>query len=117
VLTAETEKFVDTIAFDMGKGWKDLVTSPFTFVNKTTAALYGVSGTFTDSLQRVDLDPTQRAGIFTQLGFLAANAYSNQSSPIHRGAFIQRHVLCAQIPDPPPNIPQLPDQSGALFWC
>ena len=57
---------------------------------------------------RVDLDPTKRAGLFTQLGFLATHAYSNQSSPIHRGAFIQRSVLCATIPDPPPNIPQLP---------
>jgi hypothetical protein len=77
-------------------------------VNETTAALYGVQGTFDDSLTRVDLDPTQRAGLLTQLGFLASNAYSNQSSPIHRGVFVVRRVLCETLPDPPPNVPQLP---------
>ncbi len=108
VLTAELEQFVGAVTFDLGKGFTSLLTAPFTFVNKTTAPLYGVKGSFGDTLQRVDLDPTQRAGLFTRLGFLAVNAYSNQSSPIHRGAFIQRQVLCATIPDPPPNVPKPP---------
>ncbi|MEP6655432.1 MAG: DUF1592 domain-containing protein, partial [Myxococcales bacterium] len=108
VLVSEMEQFVGAVTFEMGKGFQSLLTAPFTFVNKTTAPLYGLTGTFTTALQRVDLDPEQRAGLFTRLGFLAGNAYSNQSSPIHRGAFVQRHVLCATIPDPPPNIPKLP---------
>src|SRR6185369_10832001 len=102
------EQFVRDVTFTQGKGFTSLMTAPFTFVNKTTAPLYGVSGSFGDSLTRVDLNPAQRAGLFTQLGFLAVKAYSNQSSPIHRGAFIQRSVLCTTIPDPPPNVPQLP---------
>jgi hypothetical protein len=108
VLQQETESFVREVTFSRGKGFTSLMTAPFTFVNKTTAPLYGVSGSFGDGLTRVDLDPTQRAGLFTQLGFLAVKAYSNQSSPIHRGAFIQRSVLCTAIPDPPNNVPQLP---------
>jgi hypothetical protein len=35
-------------------------------------------------------------------------AYTDQSSPIHRGVFIQRKVLCAALPDPPANTPQPP---------
>ncbi len=107
-LMAETEQFVNAVTFDMGKGWNSLMTAPFTFANRVTAPLYGVTGTFTDALTKVDLNPAQRAGLFTQLGFLATHAYSSQSSPIHRGTFIQRNVLCATIPDPPPNIPELP---------
>ncbi|MES1172307.1 MAG: DUF1592 domain-containing protein [Bacteroidota bacterium] len=107
-LIAETEQFVGAVTFDLGKGFQSLLTAPFTFVNKTTAPLYGVTGTFGDALQRVDLDPSKRAGLFTRLGFLASHAYSNQSSPIHRGAYIQRHVMCATLPDPPANIPKLP---------
>ena len=107
-LIAETESFVGEVTYGRGKGFTSLLTAPFTFVNKTTAPLYGVSGTFGDALQRVDLDSAKRAGLFTQVGFLATRAYSNQSSPIHRGAFIQRNVLCAKIPDPPPNVPKLP---------
>lgn len=108
VLSAEAERFVDDVVFTQGKGFPSLMTAPFTYVNKTTAALYGVAGTFDDTLKRVDLDPTQRAGLLTQIGFLASNAYSNQSSPIHRGVFVVRRVLCGVIPDPPPNVPQLP---------
>jgi len=111
VLAQETEKFIAEVTFTQGKGWKSLLTAPFTFVNSTTAPLYGVSGnsgSFGSSLTRVDLDPAKRAGLFTQLGFLATHAYSNQSSPIHRGAFIQRNVLCTKIPDPPPMVPELP---------
>ena len=107
-LIAETEQFVNAVTFDMGKGFTSLMTAPFTFVNKVTAPLYGVSGTFGDSLQRVDLDPTQRAGVLTQLRFLAGNAYSNQSDPIHRGVFVQRRILCTTIPDPTGEIPKLP---------
>jgi hypothetical protein len=113
VLVAETERFVGDVIFGLGKGFGTLMTAPFTYVNQTTAPLYGVAGTFGDSLQRVDLDPAERAGLLTQLGFLAVNAYSNQSSPIHRGAFVQRRVLCATIPDPPPNVPQLPGLGSA----
>jgi hypothetical protein len=108
VLAQETERFISEVTFTQGKGFRSLMTAPFTFVNSTTAPLYGVSGSFGSSLTRVDLDATKRAGLFTQLGFLATHAYSNQSSPIHRGAYIQRHVLCTTIPDPPPNIPELP---------
>ena len=107
-LIEETQRFVETVTFDMGKGFTSLLTAPFSFVNKTTAPLYGVTGSFGDALTRVDLPASQRAGLFTQVGFLASHAYSNQSSPIHRGAFIQKSVLCRKIPDPPPDIPELP---------
>jgi hypothetical protein len=113
VLAQETERFIAEVTFAQGKGFPSLMTAPFTFVNATTAPLYGVSGSFGSSLTRVDLDPTKRAGLFTQLGFLATRAYSNQSSPIHRGAYIQRSVLCAAIPDPPPNVPELPPLMAA----
>lgn len=108
VLMDETARFIEEVAFERGKGFISLLTAPFTYVNRTTAPLYGVSGNFGTNLQRVDLDPTRRAGLLTQLGFLATHAYSGQTSPIHRGTFIQRNVLCTAIPDPPPDIPEVP---------
>lgn len=108
VLIEETQRFVEAVTFDDGKGFTSLMTAPFTFVNKTTAPLYGLTGSFGDSLQRAVLPADKRAGLFTQIAFLASHAYSNQSSPIHRGAFIQRSVLCNKIPDPPPDVPKLP---------
>ncbi|HEX2657552.1 MAG TPA: DUF1592 domain-containing protein, partial [Polyangia bacterium] len=107
-LMGETELYVNDVVFTQQKGFPSLMTAPFTYVTKNTAPLYGLTGTFGDSFVRVSLDPAQRAGLLTQLGFLASNAYSNQSSPIHRGVFVQRRVLCGTLPDPPPNVPQLP---------
>lgn len=111
-LQGEVEQYVDAISFTLKRGLKSLFSAPFTFVNRATAPLYGVTGQFSDTLQRVDLDPTQRAGLLTQVGFLASHAFSAVSSPIHRGVFIQRRLLCNAIPPPPPNVPALPAVDG-----
>jgi hypothetical protein len=115
LLQSEVERFVDAVSFDRKRGLASLLTAPFTFANRITAPLYGVTGNFSDALQQVELDPTQRAGLVTQLGFLATRAFTQSSSPIHRGVFIQRRLLCATIPDPPPNIPQLPPVDGTTI--
>jgi hypothetical protein len=115
VLESEVEQFVDAVSFTQKRGFGSLMTAPFTFVNRTTAPLYGLTGQFTDTLQRVDLDPKQRAGLLTQVGFLASHAFSTVSSPIHRGVFVQRRVLCNTIPPPPPSIPALPEVDGAMI--
>jgi hypothetical protein len=109
VLRAETERFVEAVTFEDGKGLKSLLTAPFAFVNATTAPLYGLDGgKLGGSLTRVQLDPRQRAGLLTQVAFLAGHAYSDKTSPIHRGVFIQRRVLCNTIPEPPANLPPPP---------
>jgi hypothetical protein len=112
LLQSEVEQFVDVVSFTRKRGLPSLYTAPFTFVNRVTAPLYGVSGQFSDSLQQVELDPAQRAGLLTQVGFLATRAFTQSSSPIHRGVFIQRRLLCNAIPDPPPNVPALPPVDG-----
>ena len=48
-----------------------------------------------------NLDPAQRAGVFTHAGFLASYSSYNRTSPILRGAFIEKQVLCRQIGAPP----------------
>lgn len=99
-LNAETLRFVEDV-FTSGGGLHELLTSPFTYVNNETAPLYGVAGTFGKELTRVALDQKTRGGLLTQIGFLAGHAYYDLSSPIHRGVFIQRQILCTALPDPP----------------
>ncbi len=111
-LQKELQLFVEDVAYGKNKGLRTLLTAPYTYVTRATAPFYGLKGTFGTEPQRVDLDPTQRAGILTQLGFLASHSFSNQSSPIHRGAFLQRHVLCTDIPAPQEQVPALPPPSA-----
>ena len=47
------------------------------------------------------LPDSQRTGIFTHPYLLSANAYHDNSSPIHRGVFLSRHVMGRLLKPPP----------------
>jgi Protein of unknown function (DUF1592)/Protein of unknown function (DUF1588)/Protein of unknown function (DUF1595)/Protein of unknown function (DUF1585)/Protein of unknown function (DUF1587) len=101
-LTAEAAKFFDYITFDLKGTFQDLITKPVAFVDKDLAPIYGLSAaSYGTTLTMVDLDATQRAGVFTHAGFLASYSSYNRTSPILRGAFLEKQVLCRQIPAPP----------------
>lgn len=104
LLSEETFRFIDHVVFDLQGSFQDLVMEPIGFVNAELAPLYDVdgSGLGTD-LVATPLDSTVRAGLFTRLGFLASHSYYDRSSPIHRGAFIQKEVLCVPVGTPPPG--------------
>jgi hypothetical protein len=106
----EAEMFVQDVV-ESGGGLNELLTAPFTYVNDRLAPLYGLEGTFGSEFTRVDLDPEERAGFLTRLGFLASNATPKEQNTIHRGIFVNRRILCNEIPDPPDNVPGLPPAS------
>ncbi len=104
LLSEETERFVEHVVFTENGTFQDLLMRPLGFVNAALAPLYGLdAANFGDALVPTDLDPQSRAGLFTRLGFLASHSYYDRSSPIHRGAFIQKDVLCTPIGTPPPG--------------
>ena len=101
-LSDSTKKFFDYVTFDLGGTFQDLLTKPVAFVNKDLAPVYGLDASkYGTDLVKADLDPAQRAGVFTQAGFLASYSSFNRTSPILRGAFLQKQILCAQIGSPP----------------
>ncbi|HWB75919.1 MAG TPA: DUF1592 domain-containing protein [Nannocystaceae bacterium] len=103
-MAAETMEFFRATILDQQGTYADLMTSRTSFVDAKLAAIYGLDGSFGDTLQQVELDPTERSGFLTQPGFLAVNSALVETSPILRGVFVQRQVLCVDIPDPPPGI-------------
>ncbi|MCA9663304.1 MAG: DUF1592 domain-containing protein, partial [Myxococcales bacterium] len=105
----ETMMFVEDVIFTNGGTLTELLTEPYSFVNKSLAPLYGLDPAgFTDELVATDLDPTQRAGVLTHLGFLASNASNTENDPIHRGVFLNLNVLCTGLPPPPDVVPPPP---------
>ncbi len=109
LLSEETKRFLDFTVFDQGGSFQDLIKSPVGFVNAALAPIYGLDPTaYGDELTQVDLDTSQRAGVFTRAGFLAARSLYDRSSPILRGAFLQKDVLCTDIPPPPPGAESTP---------
>src|SRR5690606_21132511 len=114
LMSQETSRLFEHLVFEKNAGFKDLLTSPTAFVNARLAPLYGLDPSgFGEELVPVDLDANLRPGIFTRVGFLTAYSLYNRSSPILRGAFLQKHVLCTQIGAPPPGAEGTPLPDGA----
>jgi hypothetical protein len=116
MMQEETLRFVRSVIFDDKAGFPSLFTANYTYANKELAAIYGVSGpTSSTVFQKIQLDPTKRAGLLTQTGFLASHAYTKTDSPIHRGVFMIRNVLCLPQNDPPPGVDlKLPPLTGTV---
>lgn len=104
----ETELFIEHVLRERGGTLRDLLTSTTTYVDASLAAIYGLEGDFDADFQEVELDPKQRRGVLTQVGFLASHATSRDPDPIHRGVFVARRVSCLNIAAPPDDIPPLP---------
>jgi hypothetical protein len=108
-LTDEAQRFFDYITFDQNGTFQDLITKPVAFVNKDLAPIYGLDPSqFGTDLTPVSLDPAQRAGVFTHAGFLSAFSSYDRTSPILRGAFLEKQVLCRPIGSPPPGASTTP---------
>lgn len=104
----EAEMFVEDVVFAEKGGIRELLTEPTTYVNLELSKIYGLEGNFGSDFVKVALDPKTRSGILTRIGFLASNATKREQHSIHRGVFVNRRIICAQLPDPPNNVPPLP---------
>jgi len=104
-LQTEFTQFISSVYAPPGDGTLNtLYTAPYAFVNKDLAAIYGVAGP-DSGFAKVSLDPTQRAGIFTQVAFLAGIQDTIADNPVYRGLAIYTKALCGTMGAPPANVP------------
>lgn len=103
-LAEETRLFLNSVMFDAGgdKSFKTLFTANYGFVNARTAPIYGKANVTSTTLTKTDLDPTQRRGLLTLAGFMAAHADPGETSLVSRGRYFREQILCNAVP-PPPN--------------
>lgn len=114
-LKEEAQRFIRHVILEEKADYAKLFTESTGYVNADLAPIYGVSGQFGPDMKEVSLDPNERFGLLTEAGYLASRAYPNQDSPIHRGVFIQRQLLCFDIPPPPPGVnTKLPPFDGMI---
>jgi hypothetical protein len=107
-LTGEFTQFLSSVYSPSGDGtFRTLLTASYTYANPALAAIYGVTVPGT-GFTKVQLDPTQRAGIFTQLAFLASQADVSSDNPIRRGLAVYENLLCGGVNPPPAVVPGLP---------
>ncbi len=131
-MAAETAEFVTRTIIDGDGRLETLLTSSTSYINPTLARLYGVDAPAApvpvavarprdgaqlgprpahqsvapvSDLMVTHLDPTERAGLFTQASFLAAHATATSSHPVKRGHEIFLNVLCGEVRPPKFSIP------------
>jgi hypothetical protein len=91
---------------DRGGDYRDLFTTRRTYLSSDLAVLYrvqvdiGSQGWVPYEFAADD----SRAGLLTQIGFLAQYAHPGRSSATRRGRGIREVLLCQKVPDPPPNV-------------
>ena len=99
-LKQETLAFVQDVVFSQGRGLKELLTAPYTFANSRVGRMYGQNTPAPaagrpDPFVRVELDAAQRAGLLTQMGFLAANGEEADAQHHHPRACTSPTTCCA----------------------
>jgi hypothetical protein len=73
------------------------------FLNDKLRAFYGLNGGG-PTLDAAELPNEGRRGILTHPGLMLLLGRPNASNPIARGLFVQRNVLCNDIPPPPQGV-------------
>jgi hypothetical protein len=100
-MKAEVAALVERVVFEDRKGLRELFLSNDAYVDADLAAVYGVDPP-TGGTGWVEL-PAERAGLLTRSAFLTLYSRGDVKSPIRRGAFLLKNVLCYELGDPPPD--------------
>ncbi len=86
--------------------YREMFTTRKTFMTPSLARIYHVPVKHPDGGWSAFEFPEgdTRAGLLTQIGFVAANAHPGRSSPTLRGRAIRELLLCQKVPDPPGDV-------------
>ena len=103
----ETELLFDTILRE-DRPLGELLTADYTFVNERLARHYGIDGVYGDRFRRVSVDGPRR-GLLGHGSILTVTSYPNRTSPVLRGVWILTNLLGTPPPEPPPDVPTLPE--------
>jgi hypothetical protein len=107
----ETELLFQTIVHE-DRPVTELLSADFTFVNERLARHYGIPGVYGDQFRRVHVTDERRRGLLGQASVLTLSSYANRTSPVQRGAYVLKNILGTPPPEPPPNVPTLPEATG-----
>lgn len=88
--------------------------SDYTFLNETLAKFYQIPGVTGNELRKVSLTDKNRGGVLGMGSVLTATSLPLRSSPSIRGAFVIQDMLGINMPSPPMNVAQLPEDDRQI---
>lgn len=104
----ETRRLATHVLFDGSHSVEELFTADYTFLDEALARHYGIGGVSGPEMRLVKHEGGARAGLLSQGSVMATTGHSDQSSPIRRGLFVRRRLLCQEFAPPPPNAGGVP---------
>jgi mono/diheme cytochrome c family protein len=99
-LRTSLELFLDEVVNSKESDFRRLLTADEVYLNDRLAKVYGVNLPTNAPFQKVKLDAGRRAGVLTHPYLLTTFAYTDHSSPIHRGVFIGKGLLGVGLKPP-----------------
>ena len=105
----ETELFLESLLRE-DRSVVDSISANYTFVNERLARHYQIPNIYGDGFRRVTFGRDEpRGGLLGQGSILTVTSYPNRTSPVLRGKWLLENILGAPPPEPPPNVPGLPE--------
>jgi hypothetical protein len=108
-LLEELRRDFNHVVLDGSHRFRDLFTADQGYYDETLARWYRIPGVAGSGWRLGPLPPERRGGVLTLGAVLARYAHSDQGSPILRGVFVRRNLLCQEFPPPPPNAGGVPE--------
>jgi mono/diheme cytochrome c family protein len=90
----------------------ELLSADYTYLNERLAKHYGIPGVYGDQFRRVQVTDERRRGLLGQASILTLSSYPNRTSPVSRGNYVLTNILGTPPPEPPPDVPALPEVTG-----
>ncbi|MEM9691912.1 MAG: DUF1588 domain-containing protein [Myxococcota bacterium] len=102
-MRAEADELVAHVVLNGDGRLSTLLTTREARLTPALAHLYGLEDAVAEGAEWTEL-PAQRAGILTRAAVLTAHSHPEQTSPVLRGVFVRRSLLCQHPPPPPPDV-------------
>lgn len=102
----ETRLFVEEL-IETNAPISEIFNANYTYLNSTLANHYGVAGVSGSELQRHVWADNSRKGIFGHASVLTATSHPARTSPVKRGVWVLKALLCDEPPPPPAGVENL----------
>ena len=95
---------------------RNLVQSDFIMANEVVASYYGMPAATENGFEFVAIkhEDENLGGLLSQASILAGLSDGQESNPIKRGAWLARKIIAEPPSDPPPNVPELEEDTSHL---
>ncbi len=104
-LRQESDALVGKVIFDDKSSWFDLFTATSTFADDALAKHYGLPAPGPGAPRWIPYSgPGDRRGLLSHGSLLANGLKFGDTSPVQRGLWVRRRLMCQDIPPPPPEL-------------